>query len=231
MKLGILKTDTVLPELAAQFGQYPEMFARLLDLDPTLELVSFDVINGEYPADIDDVDAYLMTGSKTSVYGEEDWIKPLISFVRELDAAKKKLVGICFGHQLIAQALGGKTTKSDQGWCVGIHTATLNDKAQRFGAKGESFKLLSSHQDQVERLADGAEILASTANCPAAMTSLGNHILTFQGHPEFDKEYARLLLDMRREILGESIYTAAISSLQQETDHDLAARWIIDFIQ
>ena len=231
MKLGILKTDTVLPELAAQFGQYPEMFARLLDLDPTLELVSFDVINGEYPADIDDVDAYLMTGSKTSVYDEEDWIKPLISFVRELDAAKKKLVGICFGHQLIAQALGGKTTKSDQGWCVGIHTATLNDKAQRFGAKGESFKLLSSHQDQVERLADGAEILASTANCPAAMTSLGNHILTFQGHPEFDKEYARLLLDMRREILGESIYTAAISSLQQETDHDLAARWIIDFIQ
>jgi GMP synthase-like glutamine amidotransferase len=231
MKLGILKTDTVLPELAEQFGEYPEMFARLLDLDPTLELVSFDVINGEYPADIDDVDAYLITGSKTSVYDDEDWIKPLMSFVRELDFAKKKLVGICFGHQLIAQALGGKTSKSDQGWCVGIHTATLNQKAQRFGSAGESFKLLSSHQDQVEHLADGAKILASTANCAAAMTSLGDHILTFQGHPEFDKEYARQLLDMRREILGESIYTAAIASLQQETDHHLAARWIIDFIQ
>ena len=231
MKLGILITDTVIPELAEQFGQYPEMFARLLALDPTLELVSFDVINGEYPADIDDVGAYLITGSKTSVYDDEDWIKPLISFVRKLDAAKKKLVGICFGHQIIAQALGGETTKSEEGWCVGVHKATLNEKAQRFGDTGESFKLLSSHQDQVQHLADGAEILASTANCPAAMTVLGNHILTFQGHPEFDKEYARQLLDMRREILGELIYTTAISSLQEETDHDLAARWIIDFIQ
>lgn len=231
MKLGILITDTVIPELAEQFGQYPEMFARLLALDPTLELVSFDVLNGEYPADIDDVDAYLITGSKTSVYDDEEWIKPLISFVRDLNAAKKKLVGICFGHQIIAQALGGETTKSEAGWCVGIHTATLNDKAQRFGEVGSSFKLLSSHQDQIQRLADGAEILASTSNCPAAMTVLGDHILTFQGHPEFDKKYARQLLDMRREILGESIYTAAITSLQQDTDHDLAARWIIDFIQ
>lgn len=230
MKLGILNTDTLKPEFVEQFGDYPEMFRRLLALDPELELVAYDVINGEHPIDIDDMDAYLITGSKTSVYEDKAWITALIAFVRKLHDAKKKLVGICFGHQIIAQALGGKTAKAEQGWCVGVHEARLNNNAQRFGKTGESFKILSSHQDQVQLLADGAQILASTDSCPAAMTALGEHILTFQGHPEFDKEYARQLLVMRREVLGEAIYQPAIASLEENIDEQLVARWIIDFI-
>ena len=112
MKLGILKTDTVRPEWVPEFGEYPDMFMALLAReDPSLEFVTYDVEKGTFPADIDEVDAYLITGSKSSVYEDKPWIGKLMDFVRELDARKKKLVGICFGHQIVAQALGGRTEK------------------------------------------------------------------------------------------------------------------------
>ena len=117
MKLGILRTDTVRPEWACDFGQYPDMFVTLMGrADPTLEFVTYDVESGQYPEDIDEVDAYLITGSKSSVYDDKPWILPLIEFVKEIAARNKKIIGICFGHQLVAQALGGKTEKSDKGW-------------------------------------------------------------------------------------------------------------------
>jgi GMP synthase-like glutamine amidotransferase len=123
VKIGILKTDAVRPEWVPEFGEYPDMFIALLgELDPTLEFSVYDVEQGEYPADIDEVDAYLITGSKSSVYEDKPWIARLIDFVRELHRRGKKLVGICFGHQLVAQALGGKTEKSAKGWGVGRHT-------------------------------------------------------------------------------------------------------------
>ena len=107
MKLGILKTDAVRPEWVPEFGEYPDMFIGLLRLaDPALEFRVYDVEEGVYPEDIDEVDAYLITGSKSSVYDDQPWIATLMEFVRELDRRRKKLVGICFGHQLVAQALG-----------------------------------------------------------------------------------------------------------------------------
>ncbi|MFT4815937.1 MAG: GMP synthase-like glutamine amidotransferase [Pseudohongiellaceae bacterium] len=231
MKIGILNADAVRPEFVAEFGEYPDMFSRvLLAVDPRTEFVTYEVMNGEYPADIDEVDAYLITGSKLSVYDEVAWIDELKEFVRKLHGAKKKLVGICFGHQLVAEALGGKTRQADQGWCVGVHKAQLTVDAASYGPTAAEFQLLSNHKDQVEKMAAGAKLLASTAACPIAMTQVGEHILTFQGHAEFDKGYALGLLNMRREILGESVYRSAIDTLSQGTDNSQVARWILDFI-
>ena len=110
MKLGILKTDAVRPEWVPEFGEYPDMFMALLAReDPQLEFAVYDVEQGIYPQDIDEVDAYLITGSKSSVYEDKPWIQELMEFVRVLDRRRKKIVGICFGHQLVAQALGGRT--------------------------------------------------------------------------------------------------------------------------
>jgi GMP synthase-like glutamine amidotransferase len=231
MKIGILNTDEVKPEFAAEFGQYPDMFSRiLLAGDPDIEVVTYEVVRGDYPSDIDEVDAYIITGSKLSVYDDVPWIRALKDFVQQLHNAKKKLIGICFGHQLVAEALGGKTRQATQGWCVGVHRNTLTSEAQSYGITAPDFQLLSNHRDQVETMATGAKLLASTQACPISMTAIGYHILTLQGHPEFDKGYARALLDMRREILGEALYNAAVDSLQQTPDNITVARWILDFI-
>ncbi len=231
MKVGILKTDAVKPDLAAEFGEYPDMFANvLLAVEPDLILVTYEVVDGEYPADLDEVDAYIITGSKLSVYDDVPWVRRLKGFVVQLHEAKKKLIGICFGHQMVAEALGGKTLPADSGWCVGVHAIEPTEDAARFGLSSSTIRLRSNHRDQVATLPTGGKLLASTKACPIASIGLDDHILTFQGHPEFSEGYARALLNMRRDILGEELYQTAINSLETETDNLQVARYIVDFI-
>lgn len=232
MKIGILKTDAVRPEWVPEFGEYPDMFIALLgELDPTLEFAVYDVEQGEYPADIDEVDAYLITGSKSSVYEDKPWIARLIEFVRELHRREKKLVGICFGHQLVAQALGGKTEKSAKGWGVGRHTHRFT-KLPAWHDQGEpEFDVLVSHQDQVVKNADGAQVLAGSEFCENAVCQIGDHILTFQGHPEFVPGYSRELLEYRREQLGEDTYASGVASLSRPPQRERIGRWILAFLR
>ena len=231
MKLGILNTDTVKPEFAAKHGEYPDMFAELFHLvDPDISLMTYEVVHGEYPSDIDEVDGYVITGSKLSVYDDIPWINKLKNFVRQLHSEEKKIIGICFGHQLVAEALGGKTGQAETGWCVGVHKNKFTDAAKDYGLTSSGFKIPSNHKDQVLELPPGGKLLARTETCPISAMGLGDHILTFQGHPEFSEGYARALLDMRRKIFGEMHYREAINSFKDETNNSQVASWILDFI-
>jgi len=231
MKLGILNTDTVKPEFAAKHGEYPDMFAELFHLvDPDISLMTYEVVHGEYPSDIDEVDGYVITGSKLSVYDDIPWINNLKNFVRQLHSEEKKIIGICFGHQLVAEALGGKTGQAETGWCVGVHKNKFTDAAKDYGLTRSEFKIPSNHKDQVLELPPGGKLLARTETCPISAMGLGDHILTFQGHPEFSEGYARALLDMRRKIFGETHYREAINSFKNETNNSQVASWILDFI-
>ncbi|MEH6558917.1 MAG: GMP synthase [Oceanicoccus sp.] len=231
MKLGILKSDDVRSELVDEFGEYPDMFTSLLRaVDPALEIISYEVQHGDYPKDIDEVDAYLITGSKASVYDDVEWIHQLAGFVRTLHKAKKKLLGICFGHQMVAHALGGKTEKSHKGWGVGSDTVRFFDHNNRYAAEAEGYSVWFSHQDQVVTPATGATVLGGTEFCPVAMCQLENHILTFQGHPEFSPDFGRELLKLRRDIVGDEVYHRGISSLDLPTDRQQVAKWLVDFI-
>ena len=232
MKLGILKTDTVRPEWAVNFGQYQDMFVTLLSrADPTMEFVTYDAENGQYPQDIDEVDAYLITGSKSSVYDDKPWIGPLIEFVQKIAAHNKKIIGICFGHQLVAQALGGKTEKSDKGWGAGLHTHTFTEIPPWHDGEGADLNILVSHQDQVVENATGARVLASSDFCENAVCQIGDQILTFQGHPEFTPEYSREIMEFRRELFGEEVYHSAVASLSGEQQGDRVARWVVSFLK
>jgi GMP synthase-like glutamine amidotransferase len=222
----------VRPEWVPEFGEYPDMFMALLgQLDPGLEFVIYDVEEGVYPADIDEVDAYLITGSKSSVYDDKPWIGTLMDFVRELDQRRKKLVGICFGHQLVAQALGGRIEKSPKGWGVGLHTHSFNAIPAWHDQQAMAFDILVSHQDQVVENATGAQVLAGSEFCENAVCQLGEHILTFQGHPEFVPEYSREIMDFRREMIGEPAYVAGMASLVTEPQGLRVARWILNFLK
>jgi GMP synthase-like glutamine amidotransferase len=232
MKLGILKTDTVRPEWVPDFGEYPDMFMALLgEADPDLEFSVYDVEQGEYPADIDEVDAYLITGSKSSVYEDKPWIAALVDFVRELDRRRKKIVGICFGHQLVAQALGGKTEKSPKGWGVGLHTHSFAIQPDWHDQGEAAFDILVSHQDQVVENASGARVLASSEFCENAVCQVGEHILTFQGHPEFVPSYSREIMEFRRDMIGEEVYQTGMASLARNPQGQRVARWILNFLK
>jgi len=231
MKLGILKADAVRPDWVPRFGEYPDMFIELLSqADPDMEFEVYDVEQGQYPQDIDDVDAYLITGSKSSVYEDKPWIAALLEFVRELHRRRKKLVGICFGHQLVAQALGGRVEKSPAGWGVGLHTHRFANKPAWHDGGDPDLAILVSHQDQVMEAAEGAVVLAGSEFCENAVCQVGDHILTFQGHPEFLPGYAFEIMQFRRELIGDSAYREGMASLRGEHEGRRVADWIVDFL-
>ena len=231
MHIGILQADQVDPEVRARFGDYPAMFVDTigdgLDHMPAFEF--FDVRRERYPRHIDDCDGYLITGSRASVYDDEPWIARLVGFVRELHDANARTVGICFGHQLVARALGGAVGRSPGGWGVGVHTWTAVRHEPWMHPALREFRLLASHQDQVETLPPGARLLASSKFCPHAAFAIGDHILALQGHPEFTKAYAEFLMRKRRAALG-AAFERGIQSLDQPTDADAIARWIAQFL-
>ena len=232
MQIGILNTDTIKPEFATKYGQYPAMFKRMLqEVDPSILTKVYEVQLEEYPKDENECDAFLVTGSKVSAYEDLPWINKLKEFIQSLHANKKKIIGICFGHQLIAEALGGIVIKSNRGWHVGVDSVKVNDEAKIFGIPNDVFNLIYNHQDEVHTLPENAKLLASSENCPIGMMSIDNHILSFQGHIEFKKNYAKDLLDMRKDILGETIYKTACNSLNKETDDLKVTGWILNFLK
>jgi GMP synthase-like glutamine amidotransferase len=211
------------------------MFVKILSkaatqADLQVEFAHYDVEHEQYPASIDECDGYVITGSKKSVYDKEPWIYRLRDFVVSLDRAKAKLVGICFGHQMVALALGGDTEASDKGWGVGVHACDIITKKAYMQPDSDCIAAIVSHKDQVTTLPHDAELLGTSEFCPNSMFQIQEHILTFQGHPEFCKSYSRALMDWRLEILGKMVYDNGIDSLNDDTQGDILAQWIVRFI-
>ena len=232
MRIGILNTDDVRTELKNEHGQYPEMFKNLLQnpggQKAHLEFNVYDTHKRTLPSSIDENDAYLITGSRLSTYDNFAWIKNLEEFIRTIHLYKKKLVGICFGHQLVAQALGGKVERSKNGWQLGIKKASEIKNHSEFKLK--EFNLIYSHQDEVTKPPESAKIMACTKYCQNVAMSIDKHILTFQGHPEFSVDYALALLKIRADIYSNKQINEAKFSLNKNTaDKNLIAKKILKF--
>jgi len=231
MNIGILQCGQVQEHLVPEHGQYPEMFVKLLkQADPSLTFSVYDAKFADLPSDIDRCDAYLITGSRHGVNDDLPWIPRLEHFIRDAHAAQKKMIGICFGHQIIAKALGGKVIKSPNGWGVGMSTNKIIQQKPWMTPARHPFNLLISHQDQVVELPPGAEVLASNDACPNYMVQIGNN-LTVQGHPEFSKAYSQALLESRKDILDTARYERGLQSLHQDKDDTIVAQWIINFLK
>ncbi len=231
MIIGILQTGSVKPEFSTLFGEYPAMLQSLLgDLDSHLRFKVYDVQNNGYPDDIHECDAYITTGSRASVYDSDPWIRVFQAFIITLDQQQKKLVAVCFGHQLVAQAFGGKTEKSDKGWGIGVHTCQIRKHKHWMKPAMQDYKLIVSHQDQVTRLPDNAELLAGNEFCPISMFQRGDNILAMQAHPEFSKAYAETLMRHRHNLLGKTVFNSGIRSLQSATDETGIAKWVLEFM-
>lgn len=232
MKIGILQADDVNPVLQPEHGNYPQMFEKALRaVLPDCELPVYRVLDGELPATTTECDAWLITGSKFGVNDGLHWIEALSDFVRTLWAEQRPLVGICFGHQLMARALGGTVVKSDKGWGVGLSFNQVIERKPWMQPWQEELDLLVSHQDQVVVLPEEAQVLASSDFCPYYLIQYGECFLSVQGHPEFCVDYCRALMEMRRDTLPAPRLRAGRASLNAEADSQLMMQWIASFLQ
>ena len=229
MHIGILQCDDVLEKFLPHYGHYPDMFIRLLlKADPTFTFSVYDVRRSHFPSHRTSCDAYLITGSRHGVNDPLPWISDLELFIRDLHASSNKMIGICFGHQLIAKALGGSVDKSPKGWAVGLSQNKIVEKKNWMIPVSDTFQLLVSHQEQVVKLPPGAEVIASNDNCPFYMMQLANS-LSLQGHPEFSKAYVRSLIEDRKDRLSMRCYEDGLQSLTMDNDTMLTAQWMTRF--
>lgn len=232
MLIGLLQCDDVAPELCAAHGNYPAMFEALFQrVEPTLEFRVWRCLDGEIPEELEAVDAWMTTGSKFGVNDGLPWIAALEAFVRDLWAADKPLVGICFGHQLMAKALGGEVAKSDRGWGVGLSFNRVTERTDWMVPWQPGLDLLVSHQDQVARRPPGARVLGGSDFCPRYLMQVGEHFLGVQGHPEFTKAYSRDLMALRAESIGHDRVRQGRASLSAVVDATLMVRWILAFVR
>jgi len=195
--------------------------------DMALEYEVIDAQAGGYPPP-DRCDCHLITGSRHSVYDDRPWIAELAVFVQRALDADRPVVGICFGHQLMAHFFGGRAAKAS-GWALGVHASKLLVDEPWLSPQADGFSLLSSHQDQVTELPPGAQLIATNDFCPLAGFTNGDRVLTFQGHPEFRKAYSRDLMNVRRARIGENVWRSGMASLKMETHQSLVGRWILNF--
>jgi len=222
MLIGILQTGRAPEALRPPHGDYPEAFARLLGTrDFTYR--TWVVCDGDLPSDPHDCDGWLITGSKFGAYEDHPWIPRLEEFIRRCQAADVPLVGICFGHQIVAQALGGKVEKYPGGWAVG---------RTGYDWGGQEVALNAWHQDQVTELPPGAERIVTGPDCENAGLLYGDRILTLQAHPEFTPAFARDLIEARgRGTVPDALLDAARARLDEPLDTALVAGRIARFLR
>lgn len=222
MKIGILQTGHAPDALIDTAGNYDQMFRTLLDGNG-FEFETFAVLDGVFPTGPDAADGWLITGSKFGVYEDHAWIPPLEDLVRGIDAKGLPLVGICFGHQIIAKALGGVVEKFDGGWAVG---------RVEYQQDGQTLALNAWHQDQVIKRPDGARVLAGNQFCANGILAYGDTIWTLQPHPEFSTDFVAELIEKRgRGVVPDAILDAATNSLGGSLDAAKIAAFMADFFK
>ena len=222
MKIGILQTGHSPDELKDDLGDYGDMFVKLLG-NQGFEFEIFSVVDNQFPASIEDADGWLITGSKHGAYEDHDWIPPLEELIREIANIGDPLIGVCFGHQIIAQALGGKVEKFAGGWAVGRQTYDFGGAEMSFNAW---------HQDQVTERPEGAMVLASNDFCENAALLYGDQILTIQPHPEFGAAFIDGLINTRGQgVVPDDLLSAATANLDKPVANETFADQMADFFR
>jgi GMP synthase-like glutamine amidotransferase len=229
--IGILecdRPDTPALIAGANGATYGEMYTEMLRaVDRSIETRVFDVVGGVLPADPFECDAWIITGARHDAHGGEPWIVALREFVRSIHETRRRLAGVCFGHQLVAEALGGASGRSGE-WRAGPEHMVMQPTPWFVGG---DVTIHAMHQDVVTVLPAGATVIATgrTADVPAFV--VGDHILCVQDHPEYSAEYIAALVAARRPRLGDELTDDALERIAlQPTDGAIVAEWIVDFL-
>ena len=238
MKIGILATSVLTEKNLVQFGDLPSMFATLLSgQDSRLDFETFDVCFDVFPASSNLCDAWIVTGSPRSAYEKLPWMVRLEDFIRQTIAANIPMVGFCFGHQIMAQAMGGTVAKeANKEWGIAVHNyQVMLEGAPRpkwMDGEATSFALQASHEDQVTALSSAIKRIGGNAFCPNGLLLYGKSGLSMQLHPELSAGFISELIDMRRgRSMSDEEADAALTQVDKPVDDQMVARWIVNFMR
>lgn len=232
MHIGILVTNTDESDFAKARPADGEEFRALLQpLRPEWKFDAVQVKDGEFPNSIHDFDGYVITGSPASANGSEAWVERLMVFIRELDAAAIPTIGICFGHQIIARALGGRIDKNSGGWGFGISPTNFNAHEKWMTPFQDTLNLYAAHSEQVVELPKNAVALGGSSFCPIGSYKIGTHIFTTEYHPEMTPEFVNDLSYAFESYIGAEIATRARAQFKSPADGKIFAQWMVQFLE
>jgi GMP synthase-like glutamine amidotransferase len=228
MRIAVLETGRPPEPLEPKFGRYPAMFETLLGKDGGRSFKGYAITEGEYPAP-GEADALRVTGSPAGAYDPLPWIAPLKAFLR--DSRGLPMVGICFGHQIMAEAFGGHVEKFKGGWAIGLHRYHVVER-QAWMDEAAEFAIPASHQDQVVIQPPHSRVVARSDFTPFAALAYDDFpAISFQGHPEFEPSFAAALIESRRGVrFDEAFADAGVRSLGEPNDNRRVGQWIDRFL-
>jgi len=235
MLIGLLKCDQAPQEIIEKIGDYDISFLNFLQLaEQNIQIKVYQCYQRNFPnvREIEKIDGWIITGSKHSCYEDIPWINDLKDLIRYLDCQKKKIIGICFGHQIIAEALGGRVIENHLGWQISVSHFRPNELGKTIFDDRDEINLLYMHRDMVVDLGpSGLRNLGNNRLCNVHGMIKGNHILTIQGHPEFVPLNIKVLLKKNKSIIPAKIIKEGKKKLDRPTDQVYLAQKICDFIR
>lgn len=233
MRLTIIETGLPPEPLRADWPTYPVMFEQLISqVDNGFTYETCSVVCGEAFPDPATLGGVIHTGSAFGVYDNVAWMSELLNFIQKTARANVPQFGICFGHQAMAEALGGRAGKSEKGWGLGRHEYETPHRPGWMATGPENFTLAVSHQDQVTAIPDGAKVTARSDFCEYAGLVYGcSPSASFQGHPEFDAGFCSALHESRRALIGDALVDAALDSFAKPLTRLPVAKWMAEFFR
>ena len=230
-QIGILLTGFVSEQLEQLYVPYEEMFRLYLGLDDFTYRI-YRVYDNELPRSVDDCDSWLVTGSQYGVYETHSWMKPLEQVIRDIHSAVLPCIGICFGHQIMAQAMGGIVQKHPGGWAIGRHLYHISTDIDLKLPLDKSLRLLCIHQDQVVKKPAQSQVFLTSEFCPIAGLYYYPGCVSFQPHPEFHPDYLVGILTLRRgENIDSNLVDQAMETIHHQTDSQILKTWIKSYLQ
>lgn len=232
MHIAVLVTNTDQSAFAARHPRDAEKFTVLLKgVRPHWQVTTFEVTENEFPAALEGFDGLLIGGSPASVNDENHWIERLSTLIRQAHAAGVPMVGVCFGHQAIAQALGGEVGPNPGPFVLGTTKTTFSTRAPWMPADARQITLASAHGEQVTRLPEGAEALGESPGCPIAAYRIGTGVFATQHHPEMTPGFLAALVEEFAPHFPEEVGTRARASLTKAPEGLRFAEWIARFFE
>ncbi|MEO1251370.1 MAG: type 1 glutamine amidotransferase [Pseudomonadota bacterium] len=232
MHIHILETGAPPTPLDAEYGGYPMMMEQMLaPMDGRFRFTSSAIWRHEAPPPVSAVDGVVITGSPAGVYEGDDWIAPALNFVRAAADAARPQVGICFGHQLMAAAFGGRVERAEKGWATGVHAYDIPERRDWMRPEKARIACTALHQDQVVTPPRGARVIAASDFCPyAGLDYAQGPAISFQSHPEYEHGFADALLRLLRGRISAGLVDQGLASLKRPSDRTVLAQWIAAFL-